>query len=352
MSRKSTAEKNGLFLHTLAEQIYSSKDYFSKGSNIMTIANKIDKDIKLGKYKLLHPTSIEVNHYISDYSPYTKYILRDEDVVSFTIGTNGSKNGDPIPVRCAYTLSIKRECDYYYLIRAISEACSVGMKACGPDVKFTEPSYAIEEVLESYTDPVDGTELTDIKSLYNICGYNLENPKQMIPNLGRIPSHMENFCKGRMKEDQIFYIDVYGTNLTKHDVARNFPIPTMFKAPLFKNPKQINVTLNKIKVRHTKDLYYFIKKNFGSSIFSVRDLEKRCKNSWGKRYKFRPIQLNELSKNGIIHGVAAKFVDPDFDKKVKNEMKGNKNSKDENRTIAVHFGHSIYITDSGNICLC
>jgi methionine aminopeptidase len=378
LKREQIAERNGQFLHDLAANIYTSKEYFKTGNNIMKIAEEIDRKIKRSGYKLLHPMSIEVNHYISDYAPYTEYRLRDEDIISFTIGTNGIKFGNPIPVRCAYTLSVKKESDYFYLIRAVSEACTAGMKECGPGVKLTEPSRAIEEVLNSYSDPVDGTVITDVKSLYNICGYNLENPEQMVPNLSKIPSHMENFCKGKMKEDQIYYIDVYGTNLTKNDVARNFSIPTMFKAPLFKNTKQVNMALNKLKVRYSKELYYFISQNYGSDIFSVRDVEKRCKNSWPKRYKFRPRQLTELSQHGIIKGIMAKFVDPDFNKKIKENMekenmkrentkKGKVATKtvsvkkdgrkaggkdEENRTVTVHFGHSIYITDSGNKYLC
>ena len=322
--------------------------------NIMDIAERIDKEIRRGGYVMLHPTSIEVNKMAANYSPYTEYKIMANDVISYTLGTNGHKRGKPIPVRCAYTWA-REKSDYHYLMRAVSEACYAGMAECGADVRLTEPSKAIEEVLNSYTDE-DGIKLNDIKSLYNVCGYNLEDAKQMVPNLEKIPSEMENYCKGRMEEDQIYFIDVYGTNLTKHDVARNVPIPTMFKPLLFKNRKQVNVALNRIKVRHARELYYFIQKNYNTSIFSVRDLEKRCNNSWPKKYKYKPRQIHSLSYEGIIKGIPAKFVDPDYNKKKQTVMKKKTTKKqvrkEKSKTVVVHYGHTIYINDRGNDYLC
>lgn len=345
LSRKKIAKRNGQFLQDLSKELYTRS--FKVGMDIVKISDDIVKRVKKGFYRPLHPPSIELNDYAIDYTPFLKYDIKDTDVVSFTIGTNGKKNGKKIPVRCAYTIGE----DYHYLIRAVSEACQEGMTECGPGVKLTQPSEAIEEVLKSYVDE-DGKELENIKSLYNLCGYNLENPKKIVPNLSHIPGNMENLCTGRMKEDEIYFIDVYGTNLDEHCVARYNQNPTMFKAPLFDNMKNVNKGLAKIKVRHARELYNFIKKHMGTETFALRELEKRCKNSWRKPYKFKPEQLSSLTRHGLIQGYASKYVDPKYQEKLKNLKAGKPVSEEESKVAVVHFGHSIYITENGNEFLC
>lgn len=127
--------------------------------------------------------------------------MKKTDIVSFSIGIDGKKKSKIFaPVRCSYSLEFDDK--YHYLLRAVHEACGVGMDHCGPGVKLSEVASYIEEVLESYEDP-DGTTIENIKTLYNICGYNMENKTKMIPNIQAIPSDMQKYCRGRMKEDDI-----------------------------------------------------------------------------------------------------------------------------------------------------
>lgn len=384
MTTKSTiVHKNGDYILDIAKDIYKETKI---GDNICDIADKVDNKLEKDGY-LYVPISIEPDYIVANNSPVRKSELTKDAVFSFTLQVNGhKKDKDKYPLKYGSSFAMDGN-NYFYLIKAVNEACQAGMKACGPDVKLISPSKVISEILDSYeiesassTSTVGATKKTiSFKTLLNSYSLNLENSKKIVPNYKSIPSEVRSHynLQDVMREDELYYIDVYGTNLPEHTYFKNYQeYPSMFSMPKIGNKKQHSRKIDLITKKHKNSLkiYQCLSKNFvNDKLFSLRKMIKLYP-------KLDMKDVGILHELGLCRGYPIQICDP-YTKETHMEiaklherqkvlLKQRKNQsspsmtqeeKDiadkikelqKNNAVVVHFGHSILINSKGSEIIC
>jgi methionine aminopeptidase len=386
LSREERIIDDGLYLESLVKEMY---DKLKVGESIISIADYFDDKIKKDKY-IAYPVSIEPENFACNFSPVVDYNIESDSTISFTFQIIGHKY-DPekkrFPLKCAYTKSINDK-NYFHLLKTVRDACNAGMKSCGPRVPLTAPRKEIMKVMDSFSiKGEDGKSVIGIKSVMNLYGFNLEDYNKIIPTTKKIPTELKNKSRGVMKEGELYYIDVYGTNLSEHDVARDFKkFPTMLVIPVIDKRKEFQKRLTHLRrQRKTKIIKYYdlALKSFGTgNVFSLRHFRAIYKASTNKDLGVH--ELRDLHNLDLIRGYPAKFVEFDFDHKLKqiDELKKRQKDKEKeisnitslsdkrkiedeidiikekvkklrtNEAVVIHFGNTILITSDGIKFIC
>lgn len=241
------------------------------GTNILDIAEKYD-NIMYGLKDGIYPPlgiSIEPGPICCNYCPIVDHKINKDDIISYTISLQ-SKNGNV--VRSANTRRFNKNNEIAsILIEALHDACNTAIKECGVDVRLLDPMDHISEVLNAY----------DVKSIINLCGYNLNNSKRLLPNIS--PSKkMLKYCTGKMIDGETYYIDVHGTNLDKHVYAEYNDSPSIVYIPKFITEKHRLVFKNRINNHPSTIGSKIIKKlynNHHHNAISIRKLLTLIPNS-------------------------------------------------------------------------
>jgi methionine aminopeptidase len=321
--------KKELDIYQLSEKINEISKYTFKsmkiGHDIAEIAEDIDNKLYGQKnFKPILPISIEPGPFAQNYSPPIKYIIKKEDIISFTIGIKTKKR----ILKVAHTRYFSKNNELAkHIIEAISEACNAGMKACGVDVRLLEPKNEIMEVLHSY----------EVASIINLCGHCLNDMTKLVPNIDPMPT-MYNFCRGKMKEDETYFIDVYGTNYMKDDIVIDNKFPSIYYIPKPKQGREqriLNDKINKLKLLTSKKIIKWAKQKYGYTPFSARSVFKKFPN-------FKSHSTQNLYKNKLLGVYHSKYINV--------PQKGN--DKAINNGIVSHIGHSVLIGKNGVKFLC
>jgi methionine aminopeptidase len=299
-----------------------SKEIFKSlkvGLDIVEIAEKFDKKIyNIKKCKPILPLSIEPGPFALNYSPNIKYIIGKNDIISFTLGLSSGSNN----LKTAYTRYFTKKNDMAVCIcTALNEACNEGLKSCGIDVRLIDIKNNIMEVLNSH----------EQSSIINLCGHCLDNVAKIVPNVDPIPS-MYNFCRGKMKENEKYFIDVYGTNFSKNTSVVTNKFPTIYFINKPKNPREqrlLNDRVKKLKFHSSRKIYNWIKKEYNFSPLPARKIYENFPNFKSQSSQF-------LYEQKILNIIPAKTLKP----------------TKKNEGICAHFGHSILITENGCKFLC
>jgi len=374
LSRNEILELNGKYLKEKASQLFKE---IKIGDDILDLAIKYDGIFKKDKYKYI-PLSMEIDYFVQNFAPVISKKLEKKNMVSFTMCAQYHKYdhiSKRCPVKCAYSLSLDPE-EHYYLIKAVLEASKEAIKCCGPDVRLTEPRNIVHEILDSYR---ASDSKISIKPVINIHSYNILDDSKIVPNTKIIPSTLIKACNGKMIEDEIYYIDIYGTNLPKGEVARNWQeYPTMFFLTPYTTKKDKKEYTRRINYLQSKKkpqlrLLRFMEDTFkrNAEIFTLRDFRTRYKSKFGKEFKFE--YLRDINSLGLCYGIPAKYIDFGYIEKLKkidelrkkqlelkklgketeaSQMNEDIKKQQKNDSIAVHFGHTVLITKSGRKVIC
>jgi methionine aminopeptidase len=290
------------------------------GADILEIVQSVDKKIKETKdYELLVPTTIDLNYIACNHSPTTSYKLTEYDLVSFSVSLAKKISGTEkyAHAKMSYTKPLNKM--YEELTKGTAEACNAGVKACGVDVLLMDIRTDVYEILNSY----------GIKTLTNICGNELYDSAKIIPNSILVPDFLkENYLllNQRMKEDEIYFVDVYGIDSSKDCEAKIFDYPS------------IMFGLENKKKPHRKSLLEaidLIQKEYGKNYFSYLDFKTKFEHK--TKIKLNKSILSELTKKNYISFLPSLMVpqeDPNF------------------MNVCARFGHSVLIREDTNIILC
>jgi methionine aminopeptidase len=295
------------FIKTICRQVYMD---LKIDADIVNLSNKYDKILYKSPYTPLYGISFEPGPICCNYCPNVNYKITKNDIISYTLGIK-SKNNVLKTSRTRYFN--KKNAVFNILTEAVNDACHEGIKVCGEDVRLITPMETISEVLESY----------DVKSINNLCGHNLNNLLKIVPNISPHPS-MRQFCKGKMINEELYYIDVYATNLSKHTSAYDFNHPSIFCIPsLSSKRKRLDFnrkkrTLSKKIQRMTNYIYNTHRHNFISSRMILQNVRGST-----------PFHINTLIKHKMLNVLPTKFV------------------KKREGCAVVHTGHTIKICSSG-----
>lgn len=205
------------------------------------------------------PTSLSVNNCVAHYTPnpgQKDIILTREDVlkVDFGVHINGWI------VDSAFTLAF--DPTYDNLLAAVMDSTNTGIKTAGIDVRISDVSAAIQEVMESYEVEIRG-KTYPVKPVRNLCGHDIQSYR--IHGRKAIP-FIKNSDQTKMEEGEIFAIETFGS--TGRGYTRDGP--GVYGYGLRRNPPpRVNMSLSS-----ANKVYKTIKDNFGTVVFCRRYLSR------------------------------------------------------------------------------
>lgn len=314
-------ENGDTILKKISRGLYKS---IGIGKNIHDLSKAVDLSLyNLDGYKPIMPCSIEFGPICCNHSPNGDYVLKAEDMVSYTIGIKKKHE-------CWKTSNIRllggAQDDNLCIRNAVYEGLKIGIESSGPDVRLLELCEKIGEVMDSH----------GIKSVKNICGQCLSNPKKIVPNCHPL-RNMIQFCSGKQLVGERYFIDVYGTNLSKHECAINT-----------QNDKQARMvpSIYQIPVTPTKTSRLEYKARLDHCINKQSEIIKFVKNKYGNN----PFPAREILENFSDPGNSIKVL---FGKQLLTaiDMSYLSISKTPGIKIA-HAGRTISITETGHNILC
>ncbi|TQS31508.1 hypothetical protein Golomagni_08209, partial [Golovinomyces magnicellulatus] len=195
------------------------------------------------------PTSLSVNNCVAHYTPnpgQKDVVLQYGDVtkVDFGVHINGWI------VDSAFTVAF--DPTYDSLLAAVKDSTNTGIKNAGIDVRISDVSAAIQEVMESYEVEIGG-KVYPVKPVRNLCGHDIQNyrihGRKMIP-------FIKNSDQTKMEEGEIFAIETFGS--TGRGFTRDGP--GVYGYGLAKNaPKRVSMPLSS-----ANRIFKTIRENFSS----------------------------------------------------------------------------------------
>ncbi|KAJ5103360.1 hypothetical protein N7532_003889 [Penicillium argentinense] len=205
------------------------------------------------------PTGLALNNCVAHYTPnpgQKEIVLQASDVmkVDFGIHINGWI------VDSAFTMSFDPA--YDNLLAAVKESTNTGIKTAGIDVRISDISAAIQEVMESYEVEINGKTFP-VKPVRDITGHNI---KRWQIHGGKSIPFVKNNDQTKMEEGEIFALETFGS--TGRGFTREGPGVYGYGKDPFA-PSKIAAPL-----ATARSLYRTINDNFRSIVFARRYLER------------------------------------------------------------------------------
>ncbi|PKY02387.1 peptidase M24A, methionine aminopeptidase [Aspergillus campestris IBT 28561] len=241
------------------------------GQNLMDIAVGIDDGVRALldnaglapgeglRSGLGFPTGLSLNHCVAHSTPnpgQPPVVLQATDVmkVDFGVHINGWI------VDSAFTMSF--DPTYDPLLAAVQDATNTGIRTAGVDVRISDVSAAIQEVMESYEVEIRGHTFP-VKPVRSLSGHDI---KQYQIHGGKSIPFVRNNDQTKMEAGEIFAIETFGSTGrgTVIDGAGVYGYGRSADAPL----KVIT------PLATARSLYKSINENFGSLVFSRHSLER------------------------------------------------------------------------------
>lgn len=292
-----------------------------RGGDLLEIAEKYDeymeKSSKICGLRPQMPLSLEPGPILNNFSPYQKYLISKNDIISFTI-TLVDRD------RRIYKLARTRRIDKMntrssLITRTLKMCAQVAIGTFKPGNHLTAPSEQIERIMdEEY-----------MHTVVNITGYCLTNDHKIIPNMKPLKA-MYKYLQGTMLVGERYYLNIYVTNQSVHVPAVKFSHPTMYK---------INIVDNKIlKIK----------------LLRYKDSVRRAINKLNIKYsRGRVFSGRILSASGIRQADIQKLYDEDIILAIGADILKSHNKKSKiNKRVGAHVGYTIEITENGNKIIC
>ncbi|KAH8432449.1 uncharacterized protein LDX57_010085 [Aspergillus melleus] len=205
------------------------------------------------------PTGLSLNNCVAHWTPnpgQKDVILDRSDVmkVDFGVHINGWI------VDSAFTMSF--DPTYDNLLAAVKDSTNTGIKNSGVDVRISDVSAAIQEVMESYEVEIGGKTFP-VKPVRNITGHNI---KAYQIHAGKSVPFIKTKDQTKMEEGEVFAIETFGT--TGRGVLYDGPGVYGY-GKSYSAPSKITSSL-----ASARSLYKTINDNFGTIVFCRRYLER------------------------------------------------------------------------------
>jgi len=224
------------------------------------------------------PTGLCLNHQVAHYTPnpgQKPVVLQQQDVltVDFGVHINGWI------VDSAFTMAF--DPTYDNLLAAVTDATNTGVKTAGIDVRISDVSAAIQEVMESYEVEIRGKTYR-VRPVRNLSGHNIN---QYRIHGGKSIPFVKTRDQTKMEEGEVFAIETFGSTgrgYTVDDVGV-YGYGLNYDAPL-------NVP---VSLSSAKRLHKTIRENFGTIVFCRRYLERLGVEKY-------LAGMNHLIQNGVV----------------------------------------------------
>ncbi|KAK4127272.1 peptidase M24A, methionine aminopeptidase [Parathielavia appendiculata] len=205
------------------------------------------------------PTGLCLNHQVAHYTPnpgQKTVVLEQQDVLTVDFGVH--VNGWILD--SAFTMAF--DPTYDNLLAAVKDATNTGVKTAGIDVRISDVSAAIQEVMESYEVEIRGKTYR-VKPVRNLSGHNI---KQYRIHGGKSIPFVKTRDQTKMEEGEVFAIETFGTTGRGYivDDVGVYGYGLNHDAPL-----RVPVPLSS-----AKGLHKTIRENFGTLVFCRRYLER------------------------------------------------------------------------------
>ncbi|GES66633.1 methionine aminopeptidase 2 [Aspergillus terreus] len=272
---------------------YAQAELIKPGASLQSIAEGIEDGVRALcghqgldtgdalKAGMGFPTGLCLNNIAAHWTPNPggkDVILEKSDVlkVDFGVHVNGRI------VDSAFTVAFDHT--YDNLLTAVKEATNTGIMHAGVDVRISDISAAIQEVMESYEVDLAG-KTVPVKAIRNITGhdilrYNIHGGKQ-------IP-FIKNNNQDKMEEGEVFAIETFGSTgkgVLDDDIG------------VYGYGRNANFSGSHLRLASAKSLLKTIDANFGSLVFCRRYLERLGVKSYH-------LGMKNLIDNGIVESYA------------------------------------------------
>ncbi|KAJ5249037.1 hypothetical protein N7468_000488 [Penicillium chermesinum] len=205
------------------------------------------------------PPGLALNHCVAHFTPnpgQPEVVLKSSDVmkVDFGVHINGWI------VDSAFTMSF--DPIYDNLLTAVKDSTNTGIRNAGVDVRISDVSAAIQEVMESYEVEIGG-KVFPVKPVRNITGHNIKPYKI---HAGKSVPFVKTKDQTKMEEGEVFAIETFGTT------GRGYTVDgtgVYGYGKDYEAPKRVVTPFTSAKA-----LYKKINENFGTIVFNRRSLER------------------------------------------------------------------------------
>ncbi|KAH6617975.1 peptidase M24, structural domain-containing protein [Chaetomium sp. MPI-SDFR-AT-0129] len=205
------------------------------------------------------PTGLCLNNQVAHYTPnpgQKPVVLQQQDVltVDFGVQINGWI------VDSAFTTAF--DPTYDNLLAAVKDATNTGVKTAGIDVRISDVSAAIQEVMESYEVEIRGKTYR-VKPIRNLSGHNIA---QYRIHGGKSIPFIKTRDQTKMEEGEVFAIETFGSTGRGYivDDVGIYGYGLSYSAP--SNPP--------LTLSTAKRLHKTIREKFGTIVFCRRYLER------------------------------------------------------------------------------
>lgn len=296
--------------------------FVKPGITLLQIADRIEKKLeeligKDGKKRgQAFPTGVSVNHIAAHYTPNTgdpKVVLTYDDVLKIDFGTQ--INGRIID--SAWTVNFDHK--YDPLVTATKEATAEGIKQAGIDVRISDVSAAIQEVMESYEVDLFGTTggggenatsssaattrqnnkgLQRVKPIKNLNGHNIVpfyiHGGKSIPLIKDADYFYHEGKNVKMEEGELYAIETFGSVGGKGVVIEDGDCSHyMCEKDVVNDPARLASHLSYVRNDKGKLLLKHLENNFGTLAFCRKWLDRQGQDK-------HLLALNSLCDAGIV----------------------------------------------------
>ncbi|KAF9895193.1 Methionine aminopeptidase 2 [Aspergillus nanangensis] len=294
---------------------YAQKELIKTGGSLLTLAEGIEDGVRALcghqglepgdslKAGMGFPTGLSLNNVLAHWTPNPgakDVILQSNDVlkVDFGVHVNGRI------VDSAFTVAF--DPTYDNLLTAVKEATNTGIMNAGVDVRISDISAAIQEVMESHEVEIGG-KVFPVKAIRGLTGHDIL--RYHIHGQKQIPI-VKNNNQDKMEEGEVFAIETFGST-GKGRVMDDIGV--------YGYGRNTDVSGANLRLSSAKSLLKTIDANFGSLVFSRRYLERLGVKSYH-------LGMKSLIDNGIVE-----YYEPLVD------VKGSYSAQFEH-TILLHSG--------------
>lgn len=300
-------EETGIYVNQLCEKIHNGIEI---GEDLLPVCEGVDTEIWKNKnYELLCPTTIDIDNFVQNCALQGPFLTGNDNVISYCVSiAKKLPNAKFAHCKAAHTKIFNHL--HEEVVSATNDACNAALKECGIDVRLDEIRFVTSEILDA----------AGSYGILNIPGNELYNSYKIVPTTLVIPNELRSkysLNNAKMLEDEVYFIDVYGTNCVEHVNAVRFPYPSIYFASKIKESTHR---------RSTNEVSNAIIKRFGEIPFTVRNLDALISEK--TKLKMSKSILNSLYKSRSIIPIECAMIE--------HETKKSNN-------IVARFGHSIHI---------
>jgi methionyl aminopeptidase len=248
----------------LKETLAYAKKITKKGILLLEIAESIEEFVKNKNARLAFPPNLSINEIAAHYSPFSQDKTLAHGLIKIDLGIS-YKN---CIVDAAITLDLENHSQNKKMIKANMEALKKGIEAVKPGVEVREIGKTIEAVAVK----------SGFKPIFNLMGHNI-TPSHL--HGGKNIPNYDNKDKTRIEENEIVAIE---------------PFFTLEKASGYVEdgrPSAIWRLISERRPRLHREIFNYIKENYGTFPFSQRWLEKKFSNV--------AVTLKIFQGQGIVH---------------------------------------------------